>query len=293
MRLWLCGLFLTAVGTVCAQSAPPPMRPGNGSELEIKGGEQSWPRTEQMPTSTPNDHFIQRRLDDHLEKASIQVMKPSTLFPENPSEFMLNVILLHAVKDSIASLHDETIARMVDHFLVRNLLRPLSDDRPGPVNNFMMGAPNTMPFGASIAYVGIIDPVELYREWKRKKRALRTKMVLMTLFGDDNRLLTKQETDSIKQNLEKKRNAPVSRIDNPILISTLLANDTIVAPSKPKFTAPLWGKERPRFKLELPAATNDSSARRPELPTIAADTLALPDSTATDRPDSLSVQPLK
>lgn len=269
------------------------MRPGNGSELEIKGGEQSWPRTEQMPTSTPNDHFIQRRLDDHLEKASIQVMKPSTLFPENPSEFMLNVILLHAVKDSIASLHDETIARMVDHFLVRNLLRPLSDDRPGPVNNFMMGAPNTMPFGASIAYVGIIDPVELYREWKRKKRALRTKMVLMTLFGDDNRLLTKQETDSIKQDLEKKRNAPVSRIDNPVLISALLANDTIVAPSKPKFTAPLWGKERPRFKLELPAATNDSSARRPELPAIAADTLALPDSTATDRPDSLSAQPLK
>ena len=172
------------------------MRPGNGSELEIKGGEQSWPRTEQFPTSTPNDRFIQRRLDDHLEKASLQVMKPSTLFPENPSEFMLNVILLHAAKDSIASLHDETIARMVDMFLTRNLLRPLSDDRPDPVNNFMMGAPNTIPLSAGIAYVGIIDPVELYREWKRKKRALRTKMVLMTLFGDDNRLLTKQETDS-------------------------------------------------------------------------------------------------
>lgn len=267
------------------------MRPGNGSELEIKGGEQSWPRTEQFPTSTPNDRFIQRRLDDHLEKASLQVMKPSTLFPENPSEFMLNVILLHAAKDSIASLHDETIARMVDMFLTRNLLRPLSDDRPDPVNNFMMGAPNTMPLGAGIAYVGIIDPVELYREWKRKKRALRTKMVLMTLFGDDNRLLTKQETDSIKQNLERKRNAPVSRIDNPVLISTLLANDTIVAPSKPKFTAPLWGKERSRFTPKAPVAANDSSARLPKLPAITTDTLALPDSTTICRPDSLSGQP--
>ena len=97
----------------------------------------------------------------------------------------------------------------------------------------------------------------------------------------------------MEKNLEKKRNAPVSRIANPVLISTLLANDTIVAPSKPKFTAPLWGKERPQFKLELPATTNDSSARRPELPAIATDTLALPDSTATDRPDSLSVQPRK
>ena len=217
---------MTVAVAVWAESpAPPPMRPGNGSELEIKGGELSWPRTEQMPTSTPKDQFIQRRLDDHLEKASLQVMKPSTLFPENPSEFMMNVILLHAVKDSIASLHDETIARMGEMFLMRNLLRPLSDDRPDPVNNFMMGAPNTMPFGLGIAYVGIIDPVELYREWKRKKRALRTKMVLMTLFGDDNRLLTKQETDSIKLSIEKKRNAPVSRIANPVLISTLLARN--------------------------------------------------------------------
>lgn len=262
------------------------MRPGNGSELEIKGGELSWPRTEQMPTSTPNDRFIQRRLDDHLEKASLQVMKPSTLFPENPSEFMLNVILLHAVKDSIASLHDETIARMVDHFLVRNLLRPLSNDRPDPVNNFMMGAPNTMPIGAGIAYVGIVDPVELYREWKRKKQALRTKMVLMTLFGDDNRLLTKQETDSIEQSLAKKRKAPTSRIANPILISTLLANDTIVAPSKPKFTAPLWGKERPKFKLDTPSLPDGSIP----LPTEAAP--VRPDSVATTlRQDSLPALP--
>lgn len=261
------------------------MRPGNGSELEIKGGELSWPRTEQMPTSTPNDRFIQRRLDDHLEKASLQVMKPSTLFPENPSEFMLNVILLHAVKDSIASLHDETIARMVDHFLVRNLLRPLSDDRPAPVNNFTMGMPNTMPIGAGIAYIGIVDPVELYREWKRKKQALRTKMVLMTLFGDDDRLLTKQETDSIEQSLAKKRKAPTSRIANPILISTLLANDTIVSPSKPKFTAPLWGKERPKFKFDMPALPGDS------IPLPAETVPGRPDSVPTLRQDSLPPLP--
>lgn len=262
------------------------MRPGNGSELEIKGGEQSWPRTEQMPTSITNDRFIQRRLDEHLEKASLQVMKPSTLFPENPSEFMLNVILLHAVKDSIASLHDETIARMVDHFLVRNLLRPLSDDRPAPVNNFTMGMPNTMPIGAGIAYIGIVDPVELYREWKRKKQALRTKMVLMTLFGDDDRLLTKQETDSIEQSLAKKRKAPTSRIANPILISTLLANDTIVAPSKPKFTAPLWGKERPKFKFDMPALPGDT------IPGPTGTAPARPDSVATPlRQDSLPTLP--
>lgn len=141
----------------------------------------------------------------------------------------------------------------------------------------MMGAPNTMPFGAGIAYVGIIDPVELYREWKRKKRALRTKMVLMTLFGDDNRLLTKQETDSIKLSIEKKRNAPVSRIANPVLISTLLENDTIVAPSKPKFRAPLWGKERPEIPLDTLALPGDSTVR----PTPAA--AARPDSIASRR----------
>lgn len=269
---------MTVAVAVWAESpTPPPMRPGNGSELEIKGGELSWPRTEQMPTSTPKDQFIQHRLDDHLEKASLQVMKPSTLFPENPSEFMMNVILLHAVKDSIASLQDETIARMGEMFLMRNLLRPLSDDRPDPVNNFMMGAPNTMPFGLGIAYVGIIDPVELYREWKRKKRALRTKMVLMTLFGDDNRLLTKQETDSIKLSIEKKRNAPVSRIANPVLISTLLENDTIVAPSKPKFRAPLWGTKRPEIPLDTLALPGDSTVR----PTPAA--AARPDSIASRR----------
>ena len=273
LRLWTCGLLATAASTLLADSpAPPPMRPGNGSELEIKGGELSWPRTEQMPTSVPNERFVQKRLDEHLESASLQIMKPSTLFPENPSEFMLNVILLHAVKDSIASLYDETIARMVDKFLVRNLLQPISDDRLDPVNNFTMGAPNTMSTGVRVAYIGVIDPVELYRNWQRKKRAMRTQMVLMTLFGDDNRLLTKHETDSIEQSLEQKRKAPTSRIANPILISTLLANDTIDAPSKPKFTAPLWGKERPKFPLVPAIPSSDSVPARPE--TIP----ALPDS---------------
>ena len=224
----------------------------------------SWPRTEQMPTSVPNDRFVQKRLDEHLESASLQIMKPSTLFPENPSEFMMNVILLHAVKDSIASLYDETIARMVDMFLVRNLLQPISDDRPAPVNGFTMGMPNTMSTSVGIAYVGVIDPVELYREWQRKKRAMRTQMVLATLFGDDNRLLTKHETDSIEQSLEQKRKAPTSRIANPILISTLLANDTIDAPSKPKFTAPLWGKERPKFPLVPAIPSADSIPARPD-----------------------------
>ena len=265
LRLWAYGLLATAASTLLADSpAPPPMRPGNGSELEIKGGELSWPRTEQMPTSVPNDRFVQKRLDEHLESASLQIMKPSTLFPENPSEFMLNVILLHAVKDSIASLYDETIARMVDMFLVRNLLQPISDDRPAPVNGFTMGMPNTMSTSVGIAYVGVIDPVELYREWQRKKRAMRTQMVLATLFGDDNRLLTKHETDSIEQSLEQKRKAPTSRIANPILISTLLANDTIDAPSKPKFTAPLWGKERPKFPLVPAIPSADSIPARPD-----------------------------
>ncbi len=270
LRLWACGLLATAASTLLADSpAPPPMRPGNGSELEIKGGELSWPRTEQMPTSVPNDRFVQKRLDEHLESASLQIMKPSTLFPENPSEFMLNVILLHAVKDSIASLYDETIARMVDKFLVRNLLQPISDDRLDPVNNFTMGAPNTMPIGVRVAYVGVIDPVELYRNWQRKKRAMRTQMVLTTLFGDDNRLLTKHETDSIERSLEQKRKAPTSRITNPILISTLLANDTIDAPSKPKFTAPLWGKERPKFPLEPAILSADSiPARHETIPSL-------------------------
>lgn len=283
LRLWMCGMFISATYILSADSpTPPPMRPGNGSELEIKGGELSWPRTEQLPTSTPNDRFIQKRLDDHLESASLQIMKPSTLFPENPSEFILNVILLHAVKDSIASQYDEKIARMVDMFLVRNLLQPISDDRPAPVNGFTMGMPNTMSTSVGIAYVGVIDPVELYREWQRKKRALRTKMVLMTLFGDTTRLLTKHETDSIKQSLDKKRNAPVSRIANPVLISTLLANDTIVAPSKPKFTAPLWGKERPKFNLEPTFSPADSIPARPgTAPLFPDSTILLPDSVSS------------
>lgn len=162
------------------------------------------------------------KLNEHLESASLNIMRPSTMFPENPSEFMLNVILLHAVKDSIASLHDETIARMVDMFVLRNLLRPLSNDKPAPVNSWSMSAPNTMPFGMGVSYVGLLDPVEIYRNWQRKKRALRTKMVLMTLFGNTTRPLTKHETDSIKRSIEWKRNVPVSTIANPVQISTLL-----------------------------------------------------------------------
>lgn len=232
------------------------MRPGNGSELEIKGGELSWPRTEQRPSSTPNDRFLQKKLNEHLESASLNIMRPSTMFPENPSEFMLNVILLHAVKDSIASLHDETIARIVDMFVLRNLLRPLSNDKPDPVNNWSMSAPNTMPFGMGVSYVGLLDPVEIYRNWQRKKRALRTKMVLMTLFGNTTRPLTKHETDSIKRSIEWKRNVPVSTIANPVQISTLLKNDTIVEPSKPKFTAPLFGKERPQTAIDTISAAS-------------------------------------
>ena len=186
----------------------------------------SWPRTEQLPSSTPNDRFMQKKLNEHLESASLNIMRPSTMFPENPSEFMLNVILLHAVKDSIASLHDETIARMVNMFVLRNLLRPLSNDKPAPVNSWSMSAPNTMPFGMGVSYVGLLDPVEIYRNWQRKKRALRTKMVLMTLFGNTTRPLTKHETDSIKRSIEWKRNVPVSTIANPVQISTLLKNDT-------------------------------------------------------------------
>lgn len=174
---WTCGLSFFCHTAYAQSSTPPPMRPGNGSELEIKGGELSWPRTEQLPSSTPNDRFMQKKLNEHLESASLNIMRPSTMFPENPSEFMLNVILLHAVKDSIASLHDETIARMVDMFVLRNLLRPLSNDKPAPVNSWSMSAPNTMPFGIGVSYVGLLDPVEIYRNWQRKKRALRTKMV--------------------------------------------------------------------------------------------------------------------
>ena len=247
---WTCGLSFFCHTAYAQSSSPPPMRPGNGSELEIKGGELSWPRTEQLPSSTPNDRFMQKKLNEHLESASLNIMRPSTMFPENPSEFMLNVILLHAVKDSIASLHDETIARMVDMFVLRNLLRPLSNDKPAPVNSWSMSAPNTMPFGIGVSYVGLLDPVEIYRNWQRKKRALRTKMVLMTLFGNTTRPLTKHETDSIKRSIEWKRNVPVSTIANPVQISTLLKNDTIVEPSKPKFTAPLIGKERPQNKRD-------------------------------------------
>lgn len=169
---------------------------------------------------------------------------------------MLNVILLHAVKDSIASLHDETIARMVDMFVLRNLLRPLSNDKPAPVNSWSMSVPNTMPFGIGVSYVGLLDPVEIYRNWQRKKRALRTKMVLMTLFGNTTRPLTKHETDSIKRSIEWKRNVPVSTIANPVQISTLLKNDTIVEPSKPKFTAPLFGKERPQTAIDTISAAS-------------------------------------
>ena len=253
---WTCGLSFFCHTAYAQSSTPPPMRSGNGSELEIKGGELSWPRTEQLPSSTPNDRFMQKKLNEHLESASLNIMRPSTMFPENPSEFMLNVILLHAVKDSIASLHDETIARMVDMFVLRNLLRPLSNDKPAPVNSWSMSAPNTMPFGMGVSYVGLLDPVEIYRNWQRKKRALRTKMVLMTLFGNTTRPLTKHETDSIKRSIEWKRNVPVSTIANPVQISTLLKNDTIVEPSKPKFTAPLFGKERPQTAIDTISAAS-------------------------------------
>lgn len=145
---------------------------------------------------------------------------------------------------------------MVDMFVLRNLLQPLSNDKPDPVNSWSMSAPNTMPFGMGVSYVGLLDPVEIYRNWQRKKRALRTKMVLMTLFGNTTRPLTKHETDSIKRSIEWKRNVPVSTIANPVQISTLLKNDTIVEPSKPKFTAPLFGKERPQMAIDTISAAS-------------------------------------
>ena len=192
---WTCGLSFFCHTAYAQSSTPPPMRPGNGSELEIKGGELSWPRTEQLPSSTPNDRFMQKKLNEHLESASLNIMRPSTMFP-------------------------------------------------------------TMPFGIGVSYVGLLDPVEIYRNWQRKKRALRTKMVLMTLFGNTTRPLTKHETDSIKRSIEWKRNVPVSTIANPVQISTLLKNDTIVEPSKPKFTAPLFGKERPQMAIDTISAAS-------------------------------------
>ena len=41
-----------------------------------------------------------------------------------------------------------------------------------------------------------------------------------------------------------------------IQISTLLKNDTIVEPSKPKFTAPLFGKERPQMAIDTISAAS-------------------------------------
>ena len=43
---WTCGLSFFCHTAYAQSSTPPPMRPGNGSELEIKGGELSWPRTD-------------------------------------------------------------------------------------------------------------------------------------------------------------------------------------------------------------------------------------------------------
>ena len=157
---WTCAKTFISHTTYTQSSTPPPMRPGNGSELEIKGGELSWHRTEQLPSSSPNDRFMQKMQNEHLESASLNIMRPAIMFPENPSEFMLNVILLHAVKDSIASLHDETIARMVDMFVLRNLLRPLSKDKPAHVNSRSKSAPNTMPFGIGNSYVELLDSEE-------------------------------------------------------------------------------------------------------------------------------------
>ena len=39
-------------------------------------------------------------------------------------------------------------------------------------------------------------------------------------------------------------------------LDTLLKNDTIVEPSKPKFTAPLFGKERPQMAIDTISAAS-------------------------------------
>ncbi len=238
----LCAIHLSA------QDTPPPMRTGNGSELELKN--LSWPRDNQLPTTTPNTGFIQKQLDDYLEPVSLQALRPSPLFPENPSEFMMKVILLHVAKDSIAGLHDEMIARMNKMFLTENLLAPISTRDYSPAFPWTMGASRGFSGGTGIAYVGVIDPMEIYRNWKRRKREMRTQIVLMTLFGDDARLLTKAETDSMRREEERIRNLPVKPVENPTSITTLLQNDTVVAPAKPKFTAPLFGKERPTLPAD-------------------------------------------
>ncbi len=200
--LWMCGLCAMCM-LAQEQGTPPPMRTGNGSELELNN--LSWPRENQLPTVVPNTGFVQKRLTDYLEPVSVQALRPSALFPENPSEFMMRVILLHAVKDSIVGLHDETIAHMNKMFLTENLLAPISTRDYKPSFPWMMGASRGLSGGAGIAYVGVIDPVEIYRNWQRRKRAMRTQIVLMTLFGDDSRLLTKSETDSIRREEERRK----------------------------------------------------------------------------------------
>ncbi len=239
LLLVACGM---SIASLSAQT-PPPMQTGNGSDLELAN--PTWPRDNQLPTTISDTHFMQKKLTDRLEEASLQVMRPSTMFPENPSEFMLNVILLHTVKNSIAGLQDETIARMVSNLFPSDFLKSLSHTQPTPVVPWTMGIPGSTA-SSGIVFTGLFDPVEIYRNWKRHKQNMRTQLVLATLFGDDERLLSKNETDSIARALDEKRNAPTGAVAHPTPTSTLLQNDTIVAPSKPKFTAPLFGKERPQ-----------------------------------------------
>ena len=77
------------------------MRPGNGSELEIKGVNCRGPAPNRCLPLPPKTNSYNVGSTTIWKRLRLQVMKPSTLFPENPSEFMMNVILLHAVKDSI------------------------------------------------------------------------------------------------------------------------------------------------------------------------------------------------
>ncbi len=130
-------------------------------------------------------------------------------------------------------------------FLTNNLLAPISTQEYTPTYPWMMGAARGFSGSTGIAFVGLLDPVEIYRNWQRRKREMRTQIVLMALFGEDSRLLTKAETDSIKRAQEHRHNIPIQKVDNPTSITTLLQNDTVTAPSQPKFTAPLFGKERP------------------------------------------------
>ncbi|MCU6768027.1 hypothetical protein OCV73_03565 [Barnesiella propionica] len=130
-------------------------------------------------------------LKEYIKPAvTTNILLPS-MFPANPSFLMRRVMIRHMASDSVAGANDKYIKIYMENFY-KNLLKggSLSFQYVPPVEYSLSRFGGPLSVGAGCAFVGVIDPVEMYRMYKKRRREKKTQEVLFHLkdardFADD------------------------------------------------------------------------------------------------------------